>query len=311
LHRALEDSDNDSQQLSLTAKDWLTLLSGKVNSLYKAEQSLVDTLKKSNHGINDKITTTGTFSSLDSDHRYIDLIKTLPLFSNLPSNISQQLLQSAHTREYKKGKILFLEGEQPTLFYIILRGWVKLYKGSVVGEETILQMLSCGDCLIESAIFLNAPYPLSAQIAENALLLSFPAPMIRQLIRSNNELAMNMLTNLSQRSQFLLQQVETTRLKSASERVGWFLLKTLISQREGNNHVKLPYDKAMIASYLDMKPETFSRTLKRFKDQGFHIDNDTIMLPDISALCGYCDINIAPSCARHNTKDCPNSHCTD
>ena len=170
-------------------------------------------------------------------------------------------------------------------------------------------MLIGGDTVVGSAVFLNAPYPLSAQIAETATLVSFPAATICQLIRNNNELAVNMLNNISLRSQLLIQQVEMVRLKSATERGGWFLLKTLMAQSESNkmakNSIRLPYDKAMIASYLDMKPETFSRTLKRFRNQGFHVENDTIILPDAENLCGFCDKDIASVCARGNTADCP------
>jgi len=51
-------------------------------------------------------------------------------------------------------------------------------------------------------------------------------------------------------------------LKTATERVGWFLLKLGMEQNAGKaNAITLPYDKTTIASFLDMTPETFSRTL--------------------------------------------------
>ena len=55
-----------------------------------------------------------------------------------------------------------------------------------------------------------------------------------------------------------------------------------------------------------MKPETFSRTLKYFKKLNFKIEKDTIILPNMKALCGFCDIDIALSCKQHETKKCPN-----
>ena len=54
--------------------------------------------------------------------------------------------------------------------------------------------------------------------------------------------------------------------------------------------VELPYDKSLIASYLDMKPETFSRTLKKFKQKGFEIRKDAVILPQgmpVSLLFGH------------------------
>jgi len=72
--------------------------------------------------------------------------------------------------------------------------------------------------------------------------------------------------------------------------------------------IQLPYDKSLIASYLDMTPETFSRTLKKFKDRGFRIENNTITQPDPNALCGYCDQSLANACKYRDGEDCPGTY---
>jgi hypothetical protein len=59
-----------------------------------------------------------------------------------------------------------------------------------------------------------------------------------------------------------------------------------------------------------MKPETFSRTLKRFKDNGFKINKNSVILPSISALCGFCDHDLSAICDKHGTNDCPNPDCS-
>lgn len=314
VHQALNKSGAVAVLESMSAERWYQLMTEKMNALYQLEQLLVGTLVQNSSSAAEHSSATVACNipgSSGVNAQAEAFLKTQPFFWNLKDSLFARLMQAAHTRGYKKGKILFLEREQPTRFYIILEGWVKLYKSSASGEETILQMLSSGDTVVGSAVFLNTPYPLSAQIAETATLVSFPASVICQLIRNNNELAVNMLNNISLRSQLLIQQVEMVRLKSATERVGWFLLKTLMAQSGHNktakNSIRLPYDKAVIASYLDMKPETFSRTLKRFRDQGFHVENDTIILPGMGRLCGYCDRDIAAICARSNTADCPGS----
>ena len=323
MHSAIEGAGQEN-----AAKDelfeavipdfWYKLMTIKIDNMRKVELLLIDSLLLSEDAdlaeeYSHVPVSTGE-DTLKLEPKTTRFLRTLPFFSNLNQALFDQLIEAARTRTYKKGQTLFLEREQPTRFYIILDGWIKLFKGSASGEESILQMLSGGDSIIASAVFLNAPYPLSAQIAEDTVLVSFPAPMVRQLVRDNNDLAVNMLTNLSERSQMLLQQVEMVRLKSAAERVGWFLLKTLMEQSDfnsrGKNSIKLPYDKAMIASYLDMTPETFSRNLKRLKHQGYRIEKDTIFLPNVAnVLCGYCDTDIASVCSKHNTVDCPNPHC--
>ena len=233
------------------------------------------------------------------------VLMTLPFFAGISSDLLAKMTAAAQIRNYKKGKLLFLENEPSGRFYIVLSGWVKMFKGNATGEETVLQMLGANETVAESAVFLGVPYPASAQVAEDSVLLSIPAPIIREEIRNDSVLALNMVTCISEHSHALIHQIEATRLKSVTERVGWFLLKLLIESKHASKEIRLPYDKAMIASFLAMTPETFSRTLKQFKDRGFKVDSHSVTLPDIKMLCSFCDEETAAHCHRHKTTECP------
>jgi len=212
-------------------------------------------------------------------------------------------------RSSRKGKLLFLQSEPLSRFYLILSGWVKLFKGSDAGDEAVLQMLSAGDSIMEAAVLLNIPSVASAQVVEKTTLLSLPAPVVRQVLQDNNAFALNMIGSLSMRSQHLIQQIEQSRLRNASERVGWYLLKLGIEEGGGTTtSIRLPYDKSLIAAYLDMTPETFSRTLKKFRAQGFRIENDTITQPHPKALCSFCDQSLANACRYRDEPDCPSTY---
>lgn len=307
IHTALREAPESEILENLTPEAWFELISKKIDALHECEKKLIDTLGK-------KAAPTPipepSIEPVKPLGKYHNLIHSLHLFSGLSDKNLNQLLRYGQIRDFQKGKLLFLEGEQANRLYIILSGWVKVFKGTAAGDETILQMLSSGDSILESAVFLNTPFPVSAQVAEDAVLLSLPAPMIREQIRNDNDLALNLLTSMSYRSQNLIRQIEDARLKSADERIGWFLLKLLLEQGKDSRHVKLPYDKSLIASYLDMKRETFSRALKRMKGKGFKIENDTVIMPDLAALCGFCDQNTAVDCSLHNTPECSNPECT-
>ena len=132
--------------------------------------------------------------------------------------------------------------------------------------------------------------------------------MLREQIKNNNELALNLLATMSQHSQGLIRQIEDTRLKSVNERIGWFLLRLLIEQGNKSRNIELPYDKSLIASYLDMKRETFSRSLKRLKAKNYKIENNTIIIPHSLALCKFCDSDTTPICSLFGTPNCLNQH---
>lgn len=315
FNKLLEEGAPPGEVERYTGEDWFGLCSRIIDNLRDTEEQLIAGL---DGGAASESEAAGLIEGAKKQSgassqvtQYRKFLATLPTFAGLSDADLDDLLSFAQVREYPKNKLLFLRDEPATRMYVILEGWVKVYNGLESGEEAVLQMLSAGETLLESAVFLDVPALVSAQVAEDALLLSIPAPIIRQRIESSPKLAISMLNSVSVRSQRLVQQLELSRLKSAHERVGWFLLRLMLNQKSNAGLIYLPYEKSIIASYLDMRPETFSRTLKKFKEKGFHISNDTVQTPEKDALCGFCDVDLAGQCSRAGQEDCPHPEFSD
>ena len=92
---------------------------------------------------------------------------------------------------------------------------------------------------------------------------------------------------------------EVLQLKTAKEKVGWYLVHSKV-----NNTFKLPYSKALIASYLGMKPESFSRALTQLKEEGVNLENKSIVLDNGDELCKYCDKVTGSACQSFKTERC-------
>jgi len=239
---------------------------------------------------------------------YQSKIGKIPLFIGIEEALLDSILEHSRIVYLDKHAEIFSQGERTTKFYIVLDGLIKLFKMDANGAEAVLQIAKPGDNLLETIIFKNSLIPISAQVIENTTLLVIPADRMRQYIKHNEKLAANMLEVMADRSRQFISHFEQLSLKSVSQRVGWFLLKLFIENGKANT-VKLPYDKLLIASYLGMKPETFSRTLQDFKRRGIDIQKDVVNLPTVFSLCDYCDIETASNCNKHGTPACPNPDC--
>ncbi|MFC4347148.1 nitrate- and nitrite sensing domain-containing protein [Kordiimonas lipolytica] len=305
INDLLEEGAPPSEIEQYSGETWFELLTRMIDGLRQAEVTLVDGLEGAATPVSNSSAHSGKMA------QYRPFLKSLPMLAALADGDLDELLSLSQVREYEKDKLLFLRDEPAARMYIILEGWVKAYNGLETGEEAILQMLGAGETLLESAVFLNMPTPVNAQVVEHATLLSIPAPVIRQRIQASPQLAVNMLNAVSLRSQRLVQQLELSRLKSAQERVGWFLLRLRLNQKSPDGTILLPYEKSIIASYLDMRPETFSRTLKKFKDEGFKVATDYVVMPDDNALCGFCDAELAGNCNRVHTDECARPELSD
>ncbi len=216
------------------------------------------------------------------------LIRQLPLFGHMSDETLAILLGDAFPKEYPKGYMLFIRGEPADCFYVVLDGWVKVYRETPEGNEAVLGIFTQGECLAEAAAFLGEGYPATAQVVENARLVPIlSAPFCDQFI-DMPEIAMNMLASMSRRLHHLTAEVEQLKTYSATLRVVDFLLK-LCSVDSGPAVISLPYDKTLISQRLGMQPESLSRIFAKLRRQGVNTEQNRVLIADVDSLRAYCD----------------------
>lgn len=316
INESLSKGNHAQIAREIAAQEWFTLFSAKMDLLHEVGKSIAFHLGAEDESFaiiqennNYPLNSQNSIKLEKALIEHFDFISRLPLFSGINENELTTLLKHARISNYSKGNLIFMQGEQATRFYIIIDGWVKLFKGDIEGHESILQVVHRGEALLESVLFKDAIFPVSAQAVENVTLLSIPSAFIREEMQNNKFLAINMLATIASRSQELISQFEQLTLKSVTQRVGWFLLKLYLDEGGKSTSLKLPYDKSLIAGYLGMKPETFSRTLQALREQGIYAEQNIINLRNALKLCDFCDVELSARCVKKGTNLCKNSDC--
>lgn len=217
----------------------------------------------------------------------MEVVRRAPLFDGLPDSALERLLQNAGVVTENRGKLLFVRGEEAKRIYLLLSGWVKLYRDTAEGEQTVLAVLKPGDTVAEAAMFLERAYPASAEVVDDARLLEIPAKSFMTVLREDSEVSLKMLGALSMRLRGLILHIEQLQARSTPQRLGGFLLE-LSEAKDGSMVVRLPYDKSLVAARLGMKPESLSRALAKLKKYGVVTKGGTVTLNDIRRLHAYC-----------------------
>jgi len=218
----------------------------------------------------------------------LELIRRTPLLMDIPEGDMQALLRASSVHEYPRNKLLFLRGEPAEHIYLLLEGWVKVYRDTPDGEQTVIGILKPGETVAEAAIFLGRDYPASAEVVSDSRLLEIPSEALLGLLRADGELAIRMLGTLSQRLRGLVLHIEQIQARSTPQRLGDFLLN-LSDVRKGPAVIELPYDKSLIAARLGMKPESLSRALAKLRQHGVTTNGHEIKLENVLSLRAYCD----------------------
>ena len=213
----------------------------------------------------------------------LQAVRQVPLFTGLEDDTLALLTGGALERSYRRGTLLFSEGEPADRFYVVLDGWVKLFRESPDGNECMVGLFTRGESFAEAAMFDRLGFPVHAAVAEDARLLIFTADHFLSTLEQNHELALNLLANLSGMLRYLVRQLDQLTNQPTYQRLAAFIV-SLCPCGAQRATVCLPCDKLLIAGRLGMKPESFSRAMARLKEVGVRCERNCVQVEDVAAL---------------------------
>jgi CRP-like cAMP-binding protein len=228
-------------------------------------------------------TASQSLRQLGLDAEAAAMLCALPLFEAVDGAQLARLLTGAVVRRYEPNAVLFLKGEPATRSFIVLEGWIRLFRESLDGQETTIGIFGQGESVAEAAMLDSGSYPVSGSVITRARLLTVPTGNFLQQIRSSPELALNLLTSMSRHLHRLVRQVEQLTNRSSLQRVADFLFR-LCPPGEPCAEIELPLDKALVAACLGMQPETLSRSLARLRGAGVETIGSRIVVNDVARL---------------------------
>ena len=194
-------------------------------------------------------------------------LSQVDLFNGLSLQQLQEVAQIISVKEYRKGELIFADGDDGVGFYIVISGRVKVYKVSPDGKEQIMHIFGPDMPFAEVPVFEGSRYPANAEAMEICRLFFFPKKDFVKLIHDNPSLALNMLASLSQRLKHFSYLVESLSLKEVPGRLASYIL--YLSDKHGSmDEFELDIAKSQLASFLGTIPETLSRIFTKMANKG-------------------------------------------
>jgi CRP/FNR family transcriptional regulator len=214
----------------------------------------------------------------------IDQIASIPLFQGLPRKQHEDLSMIVVDQVFRRGQLIFSEGDEGNGFYVLISGRVKVSKISPEGKEQILHFFGPGEPFGEVAVFAGKNFPANAETLAESRVFFFPRLAFIELIGKNPALALNMMAVLSSRLRRLTNLVEDLSLKEVPGRLAAYLL--LLSEKNKRAmKVELEVSKNQLASLLGTIPETLSRILARMtREKLINLDGKKVDIVNRKAL---------------------------
>lgn len=213
----------------------------------------------------------------------------VPIFSFLNQDELLKITQRIGHNEYRKGEILFREGEEADSLVIVNVGSVKAYRYTPDGREQILYVFSEGDFFGERNLFGSKKATFTAETLEQVRTCTFRREDFNGLLREFPGIAVKIIEELEDRMERLETSVQSMGVRSVDSRISSLLLdfsrKFGTEDREGLM-IHLPLSREGIANYLGIARETVSRKLGQLENDGMirNISNKSILITDLKML---------------------------
>lgn len=219
----------------------------------------------------------------------IALLKKVSLFTELTDDELAKVARYTRERKLDKGELLFQRGDAAHGFFQLVSGQVKLAISSAQGNEKIVDVIHPNQSFGEAIMFLDRNYPVFAEALTPCHLLHIGQSVVSELIDKDPAFARKLLAGMAIRLHGMIRDVETYSLRSSTQRVIGFLLQQVGSENEaGPQTVELPTSKQVIASRLNLTPETLSRIFHELSDARLiEVHGKHVKLLDIKRLAAH------------------------
>ena len=112
----------------------------------------------------------------------VDFLRSSPFFATLCADEIERIEKEIIELSFRKGEVLFLEGESCRGLYVIKSGQIRVFKSSPEGREQVLLIAKPGDSFNDVPVFDGGPNPASSSALEPSTVYIIPRETLISLV---------------------------------------------------------------------------------------------------------------------------------
>ena len=210
------------------------------------------------------------------------LLRRFPILNGLTEVELQFLAERAVPRDYRKGELLFTEGDPCAGLFIMRSERLRIFKSSPNGREQVLAVEGPGSSVAELPLFDGGNYPASTAAIENASIYFISKQDFHSLCLVHPQVPLKVLKVVGARLRRLVGIIEELSFTTVRSRLISALVrraKTGKKTREGVE-IELPPSNQELASEIGTVRELVSRNLSRLQaEELIRMDSKTVIIP--------------------------------
>jgi len=211
--------------------------------------------------------------------------------SEILCNLSKESKEFISTEKgdnfYKKGQVIFYEGNSTNGLYCINGGKVKLSKHGEEGKDQIVRFAKTGDILGYRSLLSSEAYHVTATAMDDCSICLIPKEKFNTLIGTDPRLCLEMMKLLSKDLKNAEQLLIDIAQKTVKGRIceALVMLKKVFDFEEDGQTLSVVLTRAEIADTAGTATETTIRTLSQLSaDKLISLDGKKIKILDYKRL---------------------------
>jgi CRP-like cAMP-binding protein len=217
--------------------------------------------------------------------------KSETILEDLPEQ--DTLFENSSEDVYKRGQLIFKEGEAPEGIFFIKEGKVKKYKVDKEGKEQIIYIARAGELIGYHALLAEELYPDSAAAIESSKINFISKEHFLSVLNGSKILSQRLLKILSHEFSVFANNLTLIARRTVRERVATQLL--LLREKYKHNFtpgmlVAVDVSREDLANLVGTARENVLRVLKDFKDEEIlETKGRKIIIKDVKKLLQVCN----------------------
>ncbi len=199
-------------------------------------------------------------------------LKEYFLFKNLDDKEIEKIKKIIIIKKLAKNDIVFYEKEEPKYLHLLIEGSARVYKTDNKGNELIIHKFKPVSLIAELPNFENIPYPANCAMDSDGVILKIEFEKFKSFMQKG-DVCMQIMSSLLRKMKHLDNLIQNNLIFDTETKIAKFIYDNPDAFEDLKQH--------SIAALLNIKPETLSRKLKKFKTLGI-IKNENSKLQIIN-----------------------------
>lgn len=213
--------------------------------------------------------------------------KSRDFFCHLSMEEKQSISEKKGDNFYKKGQVVFYEGNHANGLFCLYNGKVKLTKLGKDGKEQIIRFSRDGDIMGYRSLLSHEPYHATATALEDAHICTITKDKFLQIIEDNPKMSLKMIQLLSKDLKGAEQHLIDIAQKTVKERIAeslLLLINTFGYLADGET-LNIHMTRSEIADMAGTTTESAIRTLAVLSDENLiKLEGKNIVINDLKGL---------------------------